>query len=58
MEGRNGSREEEEPGPGERLNILSSGVMRILENAHSCSMGNGLKGFKRGSLEISEGGGC
>lgn len=43
----------EEPGPGETLNILSSRVMSILENAHSCRVGTGVKGLQRGG-EVSE----
>lgn len=33
---------------------LSSGVMSLLENALSCSMGRSLMGPKRGGLEVSE----
>ena len=43
----------EEPGPGETLNILSSRVMSILENARSCRVGTGVKGLQRGG-EVNE----
>lgn len=38
-----GRRRKEEPGPGEILNIVSSGMMSVLENTLSCSVGKGLK---------------